>query len=244
MIDRSLAQRAEVTMNNADPTTLILLRHGETEWNLSGRWQGQAADTQLTELGRAQARVVAERLRSHPIRAIYSSDLLRAWETAQIVGDLLGLAPIADPALRESDIGAWTGLTWPEIVARFPDEVAAMFAGQEISRGGGESYGELRARLATAATRIAARHPGETVLLVSHGAALRSLVAHVLEASLAQMHRIAIGGNTALSVVQMRHERLRLVSYNDTAHLDNGAFQEANAEGAGPGQPAREGKSE
>jgi probable phosphoglycerate mutase len=230
--------------NNADPTTLILLRHGETEWNLSGRWQGQAADTPLTELGRAQARIVAGRLRIYPIHAIYSSDLVRAFETAEIIGQALDVAPIAEPALRESDIGAWTGLTWDEIAARYPDEVAAMFAGQEVRRGGGESYGELQARLAAIAEGIAARHHGETVLLVSHGAALRSLVAHVLDASLAQMHRIAIGGNTALSVVQMRHGHLRLVSYNDTAHLANGAFQEANAEGAGLTQPLHEARSE
>lgn len=229
-------------MHNADPTTLLLLRHGETEWNLSGRWQGQAADTPLTELGRQQARIVAGRLRSYSIDAIYSSDLLRAYETAEIIGQALGVAPIiADPALRESDIGGWTGLTWDEITVRFPHEVAAMFAGQEVRRGGGESYAELQARLAVAAERIAARHPGQTVLLVSHGAALRSLVAHVLDASLAQMHRIAIGGNTALSVVQMRNGHLRLISYNDTAHLDNGLFQEASAEGAQPSHALHEG---
>lgn len=231
--------------SNVDPTTLILLRHGETEWNLSGRWQGQAADTRLTELGREQARIVARRLRNYPIRAIYSSDLLRAFETAEIIGWALGVMPIvAEPALRESDIGAWTGLTWGEITVRYPDEVAAMYAGQEVRRGGGETYGELQARLAAAAEAIVTRNPGQTVLVVSHGAALRSLVAHALDASLAQMHRIAIGGNTALSVLQMRHGHLRLVSYNDTAHLDNGLFQEANAEGAGASQPKREGKSE
>jgi len=233
-----------MTTSNADTCTLLLLRHGETEWNLSGRWQGQAADTPLTELGRAQAHIVASRLRNHPIRAIYSSDLLRAFETAQIIGQALGVAPIAEPALRESDIGAWTGLTWEQITVRFPDEVAAMYAGQDARRGGGENYGELQARLAAAAEQIAARHLDQTVLLVSHGAALRSLVAHALDASLAQMHRIAIGGNTALSVVQMRGGRLRLVSYNDTAHLDNGLFQEANAEGAGRVQPLRVGRSE
>jgi len=231
-------------MNSTDHTTLLLLRHGETEWNIDGRWQGQAADTPLTELGRQQARIVAGRLRAYPIRAIYSSDLLRAFETAQIAGQTLGLTPIADIALRESDIGAWTGLTWDEITVRFPDEVAAMYAGQEVRRGGGESYGELQARLAAAAEGIAARHPGQTVLLVSHGAALRSLVAHVLDASLAQMHRIAIGGNTALSVIQMRHGHLRLVSYNDTAHLDGAGFHEANAEGAAPSRPLYEAKSE
>ena len=108
----------------------------------------------------------------------------------------------------------------------------------------GESFGELQARLAAAAEQIAARHAGQTVLLVSHGAALRSLVAHALDASLAQMHRLAIGGNTAVSIVQLRAGRLLLVSYNDTAHLDNGLYQEANAEGAGRAPAPRTGSSE
>jgi probable phosphoglycerate mutase len=229
--------------NGADKTTLILLRHGETEWNLAGRWQGQDADTQLTDRGRDQARVVAHRLRAYPIQAIYSSDLARAFETAEIVGAMLGLYPLPDPALRESDIGAWTGLTWDEITVRFPDQVAAMFAGQDVRRGGGETYAELHGRLQAAVDAIIASHPGQMVLVVSHGAALRSLVAGALDASLAQLHRIAIGGNTALSILQVDHGALRLVSYNDTAHLDGG-FQISSAEGAAPRPAYREGRSE
>lgn len=232
-----------MSVNGAEKTTLILLRHGETEWNSSGRWQGQNADTALTERGREQARVVARRLGVFPIQAIYSSDLSRAFETAEIVGSLLGLPPVPEPALRESDIGAWTGLTWNEITVRFPDQVAAMFAGEDVRRGGGETYAELHARLQAAVDAIISHHPGQTVLVVSHGAALRSLVAQALDASLAQLHRIAIGGNTAISIVQLDHGSLRLVSYNDTAHLDGG-FQVSNAEGAGPRRLAREGTSE
>ena len=159
--------------NGADKTTLILLRHGETEWNLTGRWQGQDANTLLTERGRQQAQVVARRLRSYPIEAIYSSDLSRAFETAEIVGDMLGIEPLPEPSLRESDIGAWTGLTWEDITIQFPDQVAAMFAGQDIRRGGGETYAELHKRLQGAVDAIIARHPGQTVLVVTHGAALR-----------------------------------------------------------------------
>lgn len=218
--------------NHDNTTTLILLRHGETEWNLSGRWQGQAMDTELSQRGREQARIVARRLRAYPFGAIYSSDLKRAWDTARIVGEAVGLQPLADAGLRESDIGVWTGMTWEEILARFPDEMAAMVAGEDIRRGGGESMGELNDRLAAVVERIAADHPGETVLLVSHGAALRSLVAHALGASLPQMQRIAIGGNTALSVLRVRDGQMRLVSYNDTAHLDSGAdLRIAKAEG-------------
>lgn len=213
-----------------EKTLVILLRHGETEWNLSGRWQGQSQNTPLSERGRAQAEIVARRLRAYPIRAIYSSDLLRAFETARIVGEALGLEPMAEEGLRESDIGQWTGLTWSEIAARFPEEVAAMIAGQDVRRGGGESYGELGARLAATLERVVAQHGGQTVLLVSHGAAIRSLVAHVLGASLAQMHRLEIGGNTALSLISAGNRGLRLVSYNDTAHLDGAGFAVAAAE--------------
>lgn len=230
-------------VNGGDKTTLILLRHGETAWNLTGRWQGQDANTALTERGRDQARLVARRLRAFPIQAIYSSDLSRAFETAEIVGTALGLQPAPEPGLRESDIGAWTGLTWAEISDRFPDEVAAMFAGEDVRRGGGETYAELHARLQATVEGIISRHPGQMVLVVSHGAALRSLVASALDASLAQLHRIAIGGNTALSIVQVDHGALRLVSYNDTAHLDGG-FQISNAEGAGSRPAYREGQSE
>lgn len=211
-------------------TMLILLRHGETEWNLSGRWQGQSQNTPLSDRGREQALIVSRRLRTYPIQAIYSSDLLRAFETAQIAGQSLGLEPIADQGLRESDIGRWTGLTWSEIAARFPEEVAAMLAGQDVRRGGGESYSELGARLAATVERIIARHAGHTVLLVSHGAAIRSLVAHVLEANLSQLHRMEIGGNTALSLISAGPRGLRLVSYNDTAHLDGAGFAVATAE--------------
>jgi probable phosphoglycerate mutase len=220
-----------MTLKLVDNSTLILLRHGETDWNLSGRWQGQATDTRLTERGREQARIVAKRLREHPIQAIYSSDLLRAFETAQIVGRELGLEPIKEPRLRESDVGQWTGKTWDEITASWPEQVAAMLAGEDVRRGGGESYGEMQQRLAAALERMLEHHPGQTVLAVSHGAALRSLVAHALGASLAQMHRIAIGGNTALSVLRVQHGALRLVSYNDTAHLDGAGFSTASAEG-------------
>lgn len=225
-------------------TTLILLRHGETEWNLNGRWQGQAADTALTDLGRAQARLAACRLQRYPIDVIYSSDLSRAFETAQIVGAAVGLTPVAEPGLRESNVGAWTGLTWTEIEARFPDETAAMIAGEDVRRGGGESFGELQVRLAATVEALASRHPGQTLLLVSHGAALRSVVAHALGASLPQMHRIAIGGNTSLSILQYEVGRFRLISYNDTAHLNPSDFSVANAEGARPSLRAREGASE
>src|SRR5262245_53202123 len=100
-------------------TVFYIIRHGETDWNLSGRWQGHA-DVPLNALGRAQAQRLAERLRREDTRldSIYSSDLLRAWETALIIGDALGVAPRPLPALREIDVGAWSGLTRAEVLMR------------------------------------------------------------------------------------------------------------------------------
>ena len=100
-------------------TTLLLARHGETEWNREGRWQGWA-DPPLNETGREQARALREQLRETPFDAVYSSDLRRAHETAEIVAAPHGVPVIADEGLREIDVGSWSGLTRAEQEARFP----------------------------------------------------------------------------------------------------------------------------
>ena len=101
-------------------TTILLARHGETEWNREGRWQGWA-DPSLNDTGRAQARELAEQLRATPFDAVYSSDLRRALETAVILAAPHDLAVVTDADLREIDVGAWSGLTRAEITERFPD---------------------------------------------------------------------------------------------------------------------------
>jgi broad specificity phosphatase PhoE len=94
-------------------TTLLLVRHGETDWNAERRWQGHA-DVPLNERGRDQAERLAEELENARVDAVYSSDLSRARETAEIVGARLGVPVVLDPALREIDVGSREGLTWPE----------------------------------------------------------------------------------------------------------------------------------
>jgi broad specificity phosphatase PhoE len=102
------------------PTTRILLaRHGETEWNRLGRWQGHA-DPPLNDLGRRQAEILAEQLAGDTVSAVYSSDLRRARETARIVAERIGLPVTEDSALREIDVGSWSGLTRDEVRERFP----------------------------------------------------------------------------------------------------------------------------
>ena len=158
------------------PTRILLARHGETEWNRIGRWQGQA-DPPLNGLGRRQARELAERLSGDGIVAVYSSDLRRASTTARVVAERLGLDVVEDPELREIDVGSWSGLTRTEVQARFPDGFARWQAG-EIGHDG-ETREQLTDRVVSAVERIARAHPGQTVVAVTHGGAIRAVRRHV-----------------------------------------------------------------
>jgi len=149
-------------------TTLFLARHGETDWNRELRIQG-SSDIELNELGRRQAHALAQELEHVELDAVYSSDLRRASATAEAVASSHGLDVHVDPRLRERSFGSWEGLTREDIAA-LPDG----------SRHDGESDDEVRARVLEAVQAIADRHPGEQVLVVSHGGALNSLWHHAL----------------------------------------------------------------
>jgi broad specificity phosphatase PhoE len=151
-------------------TTILLARHGETDWNRDGIWQGWA-DPPLNETGRAQARELAEQLRSVPFDAVYSSDLRRAHETAEIVAAPHAVPVIADAGLREIDIGSWSGLTRAEIDERFPTG----------ERPDGETRDQHAARVLDAVERIARANPGRRILLVTHGGTMRALHGHVTD---------------------------------------------------------------
>jgi probable phosphoglycerate mutase len=144
-------------------TTLLLVRHGETDWNASGRLQGHT-DRPLNAHGRAQAKALSEQLAGAGLAAVYASDLVRARETAEIVGARLGLTVVTDPDLREKDWGTWEGLTSDE---RLHVEFE------------GESTEEHRERVLRAVRRIVERHPCERVLVVTHGGSLRRIQAAV-----------------------------------------------------------------
>jgi probable phosphoglycerate mutase len=153
-------------------TTLLLTRHGETAWNSENRWQGHA-DEPLNEVGRAQARELAPLLVGRGISAVYASDLARAHETAEIAAAPLGLPVRSHPGLREVDVGSWSGYVHGEIEAADPDGFARW---QEGGKGWaeGESYEEMGERVVATVLEIAAAHPDETVLVVSHGGSIRA----------------------------------------------------------------------
>ena len=148
-------------------TTLLLVRHGETDWNRELRIQG-SSDTALNATGRAQALELARDLADVPFDAVYSSDLGRARETAEIVVADRGLDVRLDAALRERNFGSWEGLTRAEIADRFPD----------LEQHDGETDDDVRERVLAAVDRIVAAHPGKEVLVVSHGGALNALWHH------------------------------------------------------------------
>lgn len=139
-------------------TRLLLVRHGETDWNADGRLQGQT-DRPLSDFGRQQARRLADELAAEDIEAIYSSDLARARETAEIVGTRLGLPVTFDPDLREKNWGTWEGLTAVE---------------RERVEFAGESTEAHQERILRALERISEQHPGDgCVLVVTHGGSMR-----------------------------------------------------------------------
>jgi broad specificity phosphatase PhoE len=146
---------------------LLLARHGETDWNREGRWQGHA-DVALNDRGREQARELAARLVAEPFDVIYASDLQRAHETALIIAEQKRMQVITDAGLREIDVGRWSGLT--------PDEIARCFPG--MATHDGETNEQHVARVVAAFRRIATREIGRRVLVVSHGKTLRVIRRH------------------------------------------------------------------
>jgi 2,3-bisphosphoglycerate-dependent phosphoglycerate mutase len=156
-------------------TTILLARHGETDWNRENRFQGHA-DPPLNETGRAQAAELAAALANAPIAAVYSSPLRRAFETAQIVGAPHGLQPVPVDALREVDVGSWQGLTRAEIEERFPEQFAR-WLDYEQGWEDGESYDEMGQRVLAALLELAAAHEDERILVVSHGGPVRAAYA-------------------------------------------------------------------
>lgn len=149
-------------------TSMLVLRHGQSEWNAVGRWQGHA-DPALTDRGRAQARVAAEAIGA--VDVIVSSDLQRAIETAAIIAEVLGVGPVViEPDLRERDAGEWSGLTRAEIERQWPG-----YLERQERPPGFEPLEPFRARIHAGFDRIHSSYHGGDVLVISHGGVLYSL---------------------------------------------------------------------
>lgn len=187
-------------------TTLILARHGETDWNAQGRWQGHS-DTVLNEQGRAQARDLAAQLNG--IDAVYSSDLARARETAEIVAERLGIDVLIDPRLRERNFGGWEGLTAAEIEGRFEEAHRRWRSGEGFGADDAEPFDAFAARVASFLEDVLAQHPAEDVLAIAHGGSIR--VIHALATGLDYVrdhHSIPAMANCALARYAAKNGKL------------------------------------
>ena len=169
-------------------TTILLARHGETDWNREGRFQGHA-DPPLNATGRAQAAELAKRLERTAIGAVYSSPLKRALETAGVVAAAHGLQAVELEALREVDVGSWEGLTRAEIESRFPEQFARWL---DYDQGweDGESYEQMGDRVVAALLELTGAHPGERTLAVTHGGPIRAAFAFADRTSHAESRRL------------------------------------------------------
>jgi broad specificity phosphatase PhoE len=164
----------------AQECVLWLVRHGQTDWNLQGRYQGHA-DQPLNAVGLAEAARAAQELaRPEVVKldAVFCSDLLRAVQTAELIAAATGLTCFVDPRLREVKLGVWEGMLSTDIKQNFPDEIEARFRDPVAFRPpGGETLGEVAGRIFQAVDEITAQYPGGQVAVVSHGLALAVLIA-------------------------------------------------------------------
>ena len=209
-----------------EPTRIIAIRHGETAWNVDTRIQGHL-DIPLSANGRWQAARLAGALRDEAITAIYASDLTRAWETAQYVGQVHGLQVNKEVGLRERDFGDFEGKTFAEIELLLPEQsLRWRKRDPEFYPVGGESLIALRARVLKAAERLAAHHPGEQIALVGHGGVMDVLYRAATRLDI-QAPRTWTLGNADINRLLWTPEGFTLVGWADTQHLDEDVLDEA-----------------
>jgi broad specificity phosphatase PhoE len=199
-------------------TNILLIRHGQTDWNNSKRWQGHT-DTPLNAKGREEADLLAARLTGWPIQAIYTSDLSRASETAESLGKALSLEPISDSSLRERNGGDFEGLTSEEMKLRYEDLWQKVRL-EGAAPPGGESNRQVAQRIVRAYENYHDQHSGQMIALVSHGGTLRNLISYVLGFPLGKQASIAILENTAISIIRINEYGQQLALFNDSTHLN------------------------
>ncbi|MEJ8813624.1 histidine phosphatase family protein [Variovorax ureilyticus] len=211
-----------------ESTRVIAVRHGETAWNVDTRIQGQL-DIELNDTGLWQARRVAKALLEEPISAIYASDLARAWQTAKEIGELRGLEVATDPGLRERAFGHFEGRTFADIDEALPIQARRWRTRDpEFAPEGGESLLTFQERITSTAARIAARHPGELVLMVAHGGVMDVLYRAATRQGL-QAPRTWALGNAAINRLLWTPQGFTLVGWADTRHLSDDVLDETTA---------------
>ncbi|MEU6603774.1 bifunctional RNase H/acid phosphatase [Streptomyces shenzhenensis] len=204
------------------PATFVLLRHGETPLTPQKRFSGSGgSDPSLSDVGREQAqRVAAALARRGTVQAIVSSPLARTRETAAIVAAGLGLEVAVADGLRETDFGAWEGLTFGEVHERHPDDLNAWLTDPEARpTGGGESFAATAARVAAARDELVTAYAGRTVLLVTHVTPIKTFVRLALGAPPESLFRMELSAASLSAVAYYADGNASVRLFNDTSHL-------------------------
>ncbi|MFE7561660.1 bifunctional RNase H/acid phosphatase, partial [Kitasatospora sp. NPDC057500] len=204
------------------PTTLVLLRHGETHLTPEKRFSGSGGtDPELSEKGRWQAERAAEALAARgSVQAVVASPMRRTRQTAETVAARLGLDVRYEEGLREVDFGAWEGLTFAEVRERYPDDLTAWLGSTKVRpTGGGESFATLTHRAGAARDKVLARYPGKTVLVVSHVSPIKTLVRLALGAPPDSLYRMELSAASFCAVQYYADGNASLRLLNDTGHL-------------------------
>jgi|HigsolmetaAR201D_1030396.scaffolds.fasta_scaffold08952_2 broad specificity phosphatase PhoE len=200
-------------------TDIYFVRHGQTAANRGWRINGETEEA-LTEVGRWQAQCVAQRLVDQGIQALYTSPLLRAWETATIIGDWLNLQPEKVPEIRELNTGEASGLHSLQFLLRYPrllwawahDDVALCFPG-------GDVLGEFYQRVKNALDMLISRHPNQTIAVVAHGGSISAALSILLFGQGSNRFAWKLR-NTGLSLIRIQPgQQPQLLLFNDTSHL-------------------------
>jgi probable phosphoglycerate mutase len=206
----------------SEAARVLAIRHGETTWNVDTRIQGQL-DIGLNDTGRWQAARLAQALAGEPITAIYASDLGRAFETAEHVGRATGVPVIPEPGLRERHFGEFQGRTFADIESALPRQAMLWRTRDpDFAPSGGESLKQLRERVVSTAHTLAARHPGELIVMVGHGGVLDVLYRAATRLEL-QAPRTWALGNAAINRLLWTPDGFSLVGWADTHHLEREA---------------------
>ncbi|NLN40746.1 MAG: histidine phosphatase family protein [Clostridiales bacterium] len=200
---------------------IYLTRHGETIWNRLGKTQG-IQDISLTDVGRIQAKRLGEQLKkNNNIKAIYCSDLLRARETAEIIGKEISLKPISSPLLREVSFGSWEGLSLQEIEEQYPGQLARWRNEITFAPEGGESLTAVRDRIVSFINMIKEKHQknSDNILIVSHAATTKVIILSLMGIPLNLLIHFKIS-QASLSLLNVQQDGNSIIYLNDTCHLE------------------------
>lgn len=199
-------------------TTTLLLRHGQTALSAERRFAGRG-DIPLTDTGRQQAAAAGSALAARDVDLIVTSPLRRARRTAEAVAERTGAGLTVDDGLAETDFGAWEGLSFAEVGAQWPAELAAWLADADVAPPGGESFAAVAARVDAALDRLLTAHVGKTVVVVSHVTPIKTIVCRALLAPSAALFRMHLDVASISEADWFADGPALLRSLNDTAHL-------------------------